>query len=91
MIDSFISVGAVIELLGQHLHDVIPGAYLAKKAGAILTTLDGKEIEFGDYLKNPVDGKITYILANSKKTWEELVVILRAEPETQAPTSGLPI
>ncbi len=94
MIDNHCSVGAVIELRGQLPHDVIPGAYLAQKAGAFLTDLNGKKIKWSKYLKNAMEMRMTYILSNSTKTHKELVEILRtdldnpSENKTLADTSS---
>lgn len=77
MIDNYLSVGAVIELIGQHPHDVIPGAYLATQAGVIMTALNGDKFDLTNCLNSPADAKIQYILSNSKKISEELVETLK--------------
>ncbi|MDO8805499.1 MAG: inositol monophosphatase family protein [Elusimicrobiota bacterium] len=83
IIDNHCSVGAVIELLGQKPHDVVPGAYLAQQAGAIFTDLNGKEINLSSCLKDPENNRVSYILSNSNNTWKELVEILKADPDIQ--------
>jgi fructose-1,6-bisphosphatase/inositol monophosphatase family enzyme len=70
-------VDAVIELKGQKLYDVIPGAFIAQKAGAFWGDLSGKIID-DDYLKqhgflsNP-NKKLSYILASSKRLYNEIL------------------
>ena len=39
-------IDVVIDLVGQHAHDVVPGAFIAKKAGATMLNLNGAEITF---------------------------------------------
>lgn len=88
MVDNHCTVGAVIELLGQQPHDVIPGAFIAQKAGAILTDLNGNKINFADYLKDGEAGRLTYIISNSKNTWRELVEILKTEKRSGGKAAG---
>jgi len=72
-------VDAVIELKGQKLYDVIPGAFIATKAGAFWGDLKGKHIDDA-YLKkilaNPND-KLSYILASTKGLYKKLLSLLR--------------
>ena len=74
-------VHAVLDIHGQKLYDVIPGAYIATKAGAFWGDLEGNEIT-DDYLrerylsKGP-DERIKYILATSKNLYDELLGFLK--------------
>lgn len=60
------TIDAVIEFGGQLPHDVAPGAYIATKAGAVLTTPEGERIteqQLADYLLTPSRTKVRYVLA----------------------------
>ena len=65
-------IDAVFDVHGQWPHDVVPGAYIAQKAGAIFTDLNGEPINWGSVLKKPASDKITYILASTDKLSKEL-------------------
>ena len=78
MVDNEVPVNVIVELCGQHPHDMIPGAYLATKAGAILTDLKGNKIKFEDYLSKPQVDKIKYILANSKAVYKKFFEIFKS-------------
>ncbi|MDP3016973.1 MAG: inositol monophosphatase family protein, partial [Deltaproteobacteria bacterium] len=71
-------IDAVVEMKGQKLYDVIPGAFIATKAGAFWGDLNGNHINDA-YLKkilaNP-SGKLSYILASTKKLYQELLRFL---------------
>lgn len=72
-------VDAVIELKGQKLYDVIPGAFIATKAGAFWGDLNGKRID-NTYLRkilaNP-DGELSYILASTEELYKKLLSLFR--------------
>ena len=72
-------VNAVIDLHGQWPHDVVPGAFIAQKAGAIITDLSGNSLDFNKSLLQPANKacKLKYILASSKKLHAELLEILK--------------
>lgn len=72
-------INAVIDLHGQWPHDVVPGAYIAQRAGAIITDLSGNSIDFSKSLLQPANKthKLKYILASSKKLHAELLEILK--------------
>jgi len=78
------TVDAVFELTGQKAHDVVPGAYIATKAGAVFTDLEGKPIDPAAALLNPNE-RLTYILAATQSLAAELKDALakRAKPTTQ--------
>lgn len=78
MIDSEVPVNVIVELCGQHPHDMIPGAYLAKKVGATLTDLKGKPIKFEKHLGKPNNSNIKYILANSKELHAKFLKIFKS-------------
>jgi len=70
------TVDLVFETRGQRAHDVIPGAYIAIQAGAVLTDLEGKPIDLADSLLSPY-GRLTYILAATGSLAEQLKTKLR--------------
>jgi fructose-1,6-bisphosphatase/inositol monophosphatase family enzyme len=69
-------VDAVIELVGQDLYDVLPGAFIAQKAGAFFGDLRGNRID-DDYLKKllsePGTPTISYLLTASESLYRELL------------------
>lgn len=74
-------VHAVLDIHGQKLYDVVPGAYIAMKAGAFWGDLEGNEIT-DDYLRDKYlskgpDERIKYILATSKNLYDELLGFLK--------------
>jgi len=61
-------IDLVMELEGQHAHDVVPGAFLAKRAGATVLDLEGKEITYArleEVILKPNIEKLTYIIAST--------------------------
>ncbi|MCL4457325.1 MAG: hypothetical protein M1406_08015 [Nitrospirae bacterium] len=64
-------MNAVFELCGQKPHDVIPGAFIAKKAGAFFEGIDEKII-LEDTLLTPSASELKYILACSESLWYQL-------------------
>lgn len=78
------TVDAVIELSGQFVHDVVPGAYIATRAGAVFVGLDGAPINLENSLLNP-NRKLTYILAGSKFLAKEIMKAINSnERKTRA-------
>ncbi|MBI3823099.1 MAG: hypothetical protein HY289_10530 [Planctomycetes bacterium] len=78
-------IDAVFDIRGQHFHDVVPGAYIAKKAGAFLCSLDGAEISeatLARRLSKPAE-KLCYVLGSTKDLAEELVGLFQYKPELQ--------
>jgi len=74
-------IDAVIELEGQKLYDVIPGVYIAQKAGAFLGDLEGNEINeeyWKKPLANPEQSTLSYILASTSSLYKDLLACLRA-------------
>jgi fructose-1,6-bisphosphatase/inositol monophosphatase family enzyme len=74
-------VDAVIELKGQRLYDVVPGALIALKAGAFWGDLKGNSID-DEYLQSYLDDpnkRLSYILSSSKKLYDELLKYFKIE------------
>jgi fructose-1,6-bisphosphatase/inositol monophosphatase family enzyme len=63
-------VSAVFEAKGQRPHDCIPGLYLAEKAGAAVSGLDGKPLDLGRALLERRD--VSYIAAGDRLLLREL-------------------
>lgn len=77
-------IDAVFDVSGQLLHDVIPGAFIAMKAGAYLCDLDKRPIGYealGALLATP-KYRMKYVLAATQELAEELCDALREEPPT---------
>lgn len=77
LIDGHSRIDAVFDLEGQAPHDVVPGAYIAQKAGAIFCDLKGKPIDLEDLaqaLIRPADpnSRISYILSSTEELSREL-------------------
>ena len=71
-------IDAVFDIAGQRMHDVVPGVFIAKRAGAFLFDLNGAEIgyeQLGQMLMNPTE-RLKYVLACSKSLGQELVTAL---------------
>lgn len=73
-------VDAVLELKGQKSYDVLPGAFIAQRAGAFWGDLQGNPIN-NTYLKekgflSDPEKKLSYIIAASKKLYDELIELL---------------
>jgi fructose-1,6-bisphosphatase/inositol monophosphatase family enzyme len=77
------SVDAVLEIKGQKLYDVVPGAYIAYKAGAYWGDLQGNRIDDkyltdNGYLSDAGRNKrLSYILASSKALYDEILDMVR--------------
>lgn len=88
-------VDAVFDVEGQLCHDVIPGAYIALKAGAVLKDLENRDITeeyLAEKLENP-SAKLKYVLARNRPLAEELVALLAGAVKTAGKTedqSGIP-
>jgi fructose-1,6-bisphosphatase/inositol monophosphatase family enzyme len=67
------TIDAVFELVGQSPHDVVAGAYIAKKAGAILLDLTGKPVELEKSLLQPAKNKLVYVLASEKQLYNSII------------------
>jgi fructose-1,6-bisphosphatase/inositol monophosphatase family enzyme len=78
-------IDAVLEMSGQAPHDCVAGAYIAQKAGAVFSSVEGSATNLNGILLRPADprSRIKYVLAST----EELAFQLRAElsgPELQS-------
>ena len=78
LIDGLVPINVMVELYGQQPHDMIAGAYLVKKAGAILTDLKGNTLDFTRYLDDLKVERLKYILATSKKCHKIALNIFRS-------------
>lgn len=65
-------IDAVFDLKGQYPHDFAPGAYIAKKAGAVLGGLKNQKFDLERYLLRPTQRGSGYILASTKKLLNEI-------------------
>jgi len=63
-------VSAVFEAKGQRPYDCIPGLYLADKAGAAVTGLDGMPLDLGRVLRD--GGEVTYLAACDRRLLRDL-------------------
>jgi fructose-1,6-bisphosphatase/inositol monophosphatase family enzyme len=68
-------IDAIVELKGQKPHDVVPGAYIAQKAGAVLRDLEGKPVDLHKSLLRPGDPKsqMRYVLTGTPELSEALL------------------
>ena len=76
-------IDAVFDVQGQQCHDVIPGAYIALKAGAVLRDLEDHDISeetLAAKLENPA-AKLQYVLASNRQLADELVRLLSNREE----------
>lgn len=69
-------VDAVLGPSPQSVHDVVPGAFIARQAGAIFTTLSNKEISLEQSLLFPRK-KLRYILSASRDLHTELLPLAK--------------
>ena len=69
------TMDAVFDLTGPKPHDVVPGAYIALKAGAFLGDMRGnkiQEINLAESLLRPDEKGPAYILAGTRQLYKEL-------------------
>ena len=83
-------VDAVIELGGQMPHDVVPGAFIALRAGASLRDIHDREITvhyLGESLLDPAGNRLKYVLAANPALQEEIQAHLNVlhRPENNRP------
>ena len=74
---------AVFELLGQKPHDVVPGAYIARMAGAVVKDLNGANLKLEETLVKPNVGDLRYVIASSEGLYSELLGHLRPTPSSK--------
>lgn len=70
------AVDVIFEITGQEIHDVAPGAFIARKAGAILLDLDGQEINLERALLDP-QRRLKYVLASNRSLADEVLNLLK--------------
>lgn len=66
------TIDAVFELVGQKPHDVVPGAFIARRAGAVVRGLHGEPLNLEKALLHPNEGHLTYIIAPNERLFREL-------------------
>lgn len=69
------AVDIVFELTGQEVHDVLPGAYIATQAGAVICDPDGQDIDLIHSAFHPQQ-KIKYVLAATKGLQREFLQLV---------------
>src|ERR1051326_4784749 len=82
------NIDAVFDIHGQSPHDVVAGAYLAIKAGAVMKNLDGNNISndvLEDSLLAPSSVKFKYVLASTEKLCDDLLELV-ARPRPRDPS-----
>lgn len=82
LIDGQRRIDAIFDIEGQMPHDVVPGAWIAQKAGAVLCDISGKRISLGASLLRPAheDSELRYVLAASKTLAKNLQKVLNTKP-----------
>lgn len=68
-------ISGVFEAKGQRPYDCIPGLFIAKKAGAAVRSLDGRDLDLGRALKQGKD--LTYVAGCNDRLVDDLVGLLR--------------
>jgi len=74
-------IDAVFDINGQHLHDVVPGLFIALKSGAVALDLEGNKISYeslAELLITP-GKKMKYILSATEQLGRELLHVLTEE------------
>ena len=84
-------VHAVFDVIGQNAHDVVPGAYIALKAGAAMSTPRNEPIDENYLFEKLLEPskKINYVLAASEDLRKELCQKLRNVKTMQGRRSRL--
>jgi fructose-1,6-bisphosphatase/inositol monophosphatase family enzyme len=79
LISAATRIDAVFDLNGQAPHDIIPGAYIAQKAGASLSGLDGEPVDLSRLIERPAhrDSRLRYILAATPELSLEMQTYLK--------------
>ena len=73
------AVDIVFDNTGQKAHDVVPGAYIALRAGAYVCSTDGKDISVKDLaeaLLRPDFNRLKYVLARNKTIASQLIELI---------------
>jgi len=85
------AIDVVFELGGQSPHDVVPGAYIAHKAGAVLGYTDGErisELKMAEALLEPGKNTLSYVLAANEKIYSEFIGLMDPADDKVARTSA---
>lgn len=79
LIDGHTKIDAIFDLIGQAPHDVVPGAYIAEKAGAFFRDLKGSPINLIDALKKPAatESRISYIITSTEALSKQFLELFR--------------
>jgi fructose-1,6-bisphosphatase/inositol monophosphatase family enzyme len=86
-------IDLVLELLGQQAHDVVPGAFIAKKAGATVVDFAGTEITFEhleEVILKPNSNTLNYMIASTPELARAAVRRL-GEPASTPARSKRPV
>jgi len=88
--DSHRRLDAVFELVGQHPHDVVPGAIITQAGGATILGLDGAPLDLISALLRPANSghRLKYVLAATPELAAELLMCLRDEGESDTADVG---
>jgi len=79
------NIDVVFDCFGQMPHDVVAGAYIARKQGATIINLDTQkemtnaELERGLLRPGHEESKLRYVIASTRSLANELVPLLRRE------------
>jgi len=81
-------IDVVFDIAGQKPHDVVPGAFIAKKAGAVLKNLKGDDISDNDLetlLLKPsaAENELKYVLAATHELGNSVINLLSAKTHTK--------
>jgi fructose-1,6-bisphosphatase/inositol monophosphatase family enzyme len=82
------SVDAVFELVGQKPHDVVPSAFIARCAGAVVKDLDNNALPLEESLLTPNVGKLRYIVAATESLYQELREQVLRRPKRSRKTAA---
>jgi len=69
-------VDIVIGLFPQKVYDVIPAAYIARQAGALVTDLNGESIDFAEKLKK-YEERVSYIVAGNRSLHTDVKALVQ--------------
>lgn len=84
-------IDAVVELKGQKPHDVVPGAFLALKGGAVMKKRDRSPMTVEDLesiLLRPAASGVTYVLSATEELAESICAAIPWETGTTATASS---
>lgn len=79
-------VDVIFDLKGQKPHDFVCGAFIAKKAGAVVKHLDGREVSFEEMeslLSRPGNGGIRYVIASTEALSKSLIDFIRGRSKAR--------